>query len=534
MAPHNQEKSPGDTAKLEQQVAGQKLKDGFFAAADDTRNADGSSFHGGEDILALQDLDPALNMKMHLVNNAIDEIGWTPYHLKLFFLNGFGYAVDSMILLFQSIIAGPAFREFQNEGYANALTIAVYCGMLTGAIFWGFSADIVGRKYAFNISLFMCSICCIVAGAMPSWPSLGLFIALLGFGGGGNLIMDTTVFLEYLPGSKQWLLTFLACWWGVGQAVTGFIGWGLLAPEKWNCTDAATCTKENNWGWRYSLFTGGASVLVMSLLRITVVRLRETPKYLLGMGEDEKVVETFQYLANKYNRRCSLTLEKLQACGTIRAVQDSKGFSLKRSAIHFSGLFSTKEVAVSTAMVWFSWTLVGLAYPLFYVFLPTYLESHGLSYQQTPSEKWRNYAITTICGIPGPIIAGVMCNTRMLGRKYTMSIGALITMAFFFAYTAVKTKEQDLAFTCLIACFLNVYYGTLYAYTPEVLPSAHRGTGNGIAVACNRIMGIVSAVVASGANTATSAPLYVCAAIFIVLAVISALFPFEPYGRRSS
>lgn len=26
----------------------------------------------------------------------------------------------------------------------------------------------------------------------------------------------------------------------------------------------------------------------------------------------------------------------------------------------------------------------------------------------------------------------------------------------------------------------NIYYGTLYAYTPEVLPSAHRGTGNGI------------------------------------------------------
>jgi hypothetical protein len=31
-------------------------------------NADGSSLKG-EDVLALQDLDPALNMKMHLVNN---------------------------------------------------------------------------------------------------------------------------------------------------------------------------------------------------------------------------------------------------------------------------------------------------------------------------------------------------------------------------------------------------------------------------------------------------------------------------------
>lgn len=42
----------------------------------------------------------------------------------------------------------------------------------------------------------------------------------------------------------------------------------------------------------------------------------------------------------------------------------------------------------------------------------------------------------------------------------------------------------------------NIYYGTLYAYTPEVLPSAHRGTGNGISIGFNRIMGIMSAVIA--------------------------------------
>jgi hypothetical protein len=49
----------------------------------------------GLDVLALNDLDPAMDMKMHLVNNAIDEIGWTNYHLKLFFLNGFGYVDHS-------------------------------------------------------------------------------------------------------------------------------------------------------------------------------------------------------------------------------------------------------------------------------------------------------------------------------------------------------------------------------------------------------------------------------------------------------
>lgn len=33
------------------------------------RPASSTFLDGGEDILALQDLDPALNMKMHLVNN---------------------------------------------------------------------------------------------------------------------------------------------------------------------------------------------------------------------------------------------------------------------------------------------------------------------------------------------------------------------------------------------------------------------------------------------------------------------------------
>ncbi len=138
------------------------------------------------------------------------------------------YAVDSLILLLQSVIAGPAFLEFGRNGFEKGMTIAVYTGMLVGALFWGLSADIIGRRYAFNISLLICSMSAIIAGGMPSWPSLGVFIALVGFGGGGNLIMDTTVFLEYLPGNKQWVLTLMAMWWGLGQAITGFIAWGFL------------------------------------------------------------------------------------------------------------------------------------------------------------------------------------------------------------------------------------------------------------------------------------------------------------------
>lgn len=41
-------------------------------------------------------IDPVLAREMTLINDAIDEIGITPFQWKLFFLNGFGYAVDSV------------------------------------------------------------------------------------------------------------------------------------------------------------------------------------------------------------------------------------------------------------------------------------------------------------------------------------------------------------------------------------------------------------------------------------------------------
>jgi parvulin-like peptidyl-prolyl isomerase len=45
-----------------------------------------------------------------------------------------------------------------------------------------------------------------------------------------------------------------------------------------------------------------------------------------------------------------------------------------------------------------------------------------------------------------------MCKSRYFwGRRGTMIIGALITMAFFFAYTQVKSNAENTGFTCAIS-----------------------------------------------------------------------------------
>ncbi|KAI1045296.1 hypothetical protein LB505_013937 [Fusarium chuoi] len=81
--------------------------------------------------------------------------------------------------------------------------MALYAGLQMGALFWGFGADIIGRRIAFNTTLFIAAIATIVAGAGPSWVAFCVFVAFLGFGAGGNLVLDPTVMLEFVPAKQH-------------------------------------------------------------------------------------------------------------------------------------------------------------------------------------------------------------------------------------------------------------------------------------------------------------------------------------------
>jgi hypothetical protein len=182
----------------------------------------------------------------------------------------------------------------------------------------------------------------------------------------------------------------------------------------------------------------------MSLLRITVIKLKETPKFLVGEGRDAECVETLLYIATKYNRPCSLTLARMQECGTTTIQREGKSkWGLGGVWMHIRGLYATRRIGISTTLIWLSWTAIGASYPLFNVFLPDYLSSRGAKFgQPSPYITWRNYTLVNLSGIFGPVLAGYMCETR-LGRKYTMVVGALVTMVFFFAYTQVRTAAQN-------------------------------------------------------------------------------------------
>jgi MFS family permease len=200
--------------------------------------------------------------------------------------------------------------------------------------------QIIGRKYAFNITLFLCSIFAIATGGSPNYISVCALIAIMAFAGGGNLILDTAVYLEFLPGKYQWSLTFMAAWWGVGQMVAGLVAWPFLA--NYSCTQKEICTNGNNSGWRYTFYTLGSIVFILSILRITVIRLKESPKWLLSQNRDAEVVRIIHGIAQKAGKECSLTLEQLESVGTVAVSSGLKKYHPTIILAHVKGTFLFK------------------------------------------------------------------------------------------------------------------------------------------------------------------------------------------------
>lgn len=71
-------------------------KHAFSSEVDEHARSSDTSIDLQNEVFDATKIDPKLAQKMALINEAIEEIGMTPFQWKLFFLNGFGYAVDSV------------------------------------------------------------------------------------------------------------------------------------------------------------------------------------------------------------------------------------------------------------------------------------------------------------------------------------------------------------------------------------------------------------------------------------------------------
>jgi len=143
------------------------------------------------------------------------------------------------------------------------------------------------------------------------------FLASLGLG--GNIPIDATIALEFLPQSRRSLVALLSIWQPIGVVVASGIAYGTAA--KWRCDvglpsckavgeGEACCTVSSNMGWRYEVIVLGCMTLFVFFLRFFVFTFHESPKFLLSRGREAEAIEVLHKIA-AFNRAPppTLTLE---------------------------------------------------------------------------------------------------------------------------------------------------------------------------------------------------------------------------------
>lgn len=90
-----------------------------------------------------------------------------------------------------------------------------------------------------------------------------------------------------------------------------------------NVTQTPCCSRADNMGWRYLLFTLGAITLSIFILRFFIFKFRETPKYLIYRGRDDEALQTLQHMAKTNGKQCGLTVEMFESLESEQSSLDS-------------------------------------------------------------------------------------------------------------------------------------------------------------------------------------------------------------------
>ncbi|CAA7263985.1 unnamed protein product [Cyclocybe aegerita] len=483
-------------------------------------------------------LDPVYHAKTLVLNRAVQELGMGKYQYMLFFIAGFGWFADSVWPLITGLVLAPIVAEFKfNPPF---LSLAVNAGLLVGAIFWGLGCDIWGRKLCFNVTLFIAGVFGLASGGSPNFVTVASLLAVMGVGVGGNLPVDSAVFLDLAPASHQYLLTFMSVFWCLGQIFVNLIAWPLIANFSCSFT-ATTCQRSENMGWRYLLFALGGLTILLWSIRFFVFDLMESPRYLVGKGKDEDAVKIIHKIAEYNGTTSTLTVDQLASVGKLHGesgTKESPKGILSRTSVytfeHIKSLFRTPKIAYSTSLLIAVWGIIGLASTLYNNFLPYLLVNRGARFGDASLNiTYRNNLIISVVGIPSAFLATILVEIPFLGRRGALALSSGLTGAFLLASTTARSSNALLGWNCGYALNSNIMYGVLYAISPEIFPAKDRGTGNGLVSTASRVFGLMAPIIALYADLTSEVPVYVAGALVIFAGSLALLLPYEPRGKAS-
>ncbi|BFZ55013.1 hypothetical protein PYCC9005_002051 [Savitreella phatthalungensis] len=445
--------------------------------------------------------------KSDLVTAELNRIGFGRYQWGLFVVCGSGWVLD--LLWAQAFgLALPAIQKelkFSEKQYGY-LSTGFSIGLTLGALTWGILLDTLGRKPAFNYTVAISSAFGLLTGFVSSYPLLILLATGVGFGVGGNIPVDTTIFLEFIPQNRRNMLVVMSIFQPVGTIFATVLAWALI-PQ--NSCKTEACPSEDNRGWRYLFYTVSAITIFIFIIRFVLFDMLESPAFLLSQNRDEEVVEVLAKVADRNGVSSNISVDELTSQKTDREHEEAndadeddesspqgvlqKHFS-KFDISHLRLLFKSSRTARLTILTWLIYAADFWGFTLAGVFLPKILLAKGARNKLSVEETYLEYIAITLAGLPGAIVSMVIVQ-RKGRRRITMAISSILMAGSLFAFATVNSQAGNIAFNAVEYFCQTVFNAILYAWTPEVFEPSVRGAAAGISAFWGRLISIIAPII---------------------------------------
>jgi MFS family permease len=260
-----------------------------------------------------------------------------------------------------------------------------------GALFFGRIGDLVGRKYAFLVTLLIMGGATAAIGFLPTYPTIGLAAPIIlliirvlqGLALGGEYGGAAVYVAEHVPDEKRGFYTSFI-------QITATLGLFLSLAVSIIVQNSMSSGEFNAWGWRVPFII---SIFLVAISLYIRLRMKESPIFSqiksAGMTSARPLVEAFTHWDN-----------------------------LKRVLISLFGATAGQGV------VWYT----GQFYALFY--LQTVLKVNARSAQYI-------IAIALLLAMPLFVVMGALSDR--IGRKWIMMAGCLLAaVSYMPIYSAMQ------------------------------------------------------------------------------------------------
>src|ERR671915_1723082 len=237
------------------------------------------------------------------VQGAIDHIGFGRFQKRLLGVCGVTWAADAAEVLLLGFALPSVIGEFGiTTAQGGLIASATFAGMLVGAWFWGTISDYIGRRIGFQVTVMIFALFGLLSAFAPGWEWLAILRFLTGFGLGGALPLDFSVYAEFLPSENRGRnLVLLESFWAVGTIIAAGLAW-LIVP---------------GFGWRPLLATSAVAAILVLWIRRSVP---ESPRYLAISGKADEAREILAGIARQNGQPVpeqDLVAERKQGGGTV-------------------------------------------------------------------------------------------------------------------------------------------------------------------------------------------------------------------------